>query len=152
MSNAPRAIPPALVEAYRRAIYLAHAEDGDIAMKVGEVSSQLSTLMKGHKANSAAFITAFNPYSSSVSAHENELRHRALFSDLTSLGLKCLSGEGRDCENLCPSETSVLALGISLRDAELLAERYEQNAFIWISSNKGLVELNLLFPASTGAH
>jgi hypothetical protein len=151
MTKAVRVISPSLVQSYRKAIYLIHAQGEDIVMKVGKTSPQLSALMQSRKVASAAFITAFNPFSSALSTHENELRHRALLSDLTSLGLELLSGEGRDCENLWPSETSVLALGISLETAELLAKRYEQNAFIWIPSNEGLVELNLLLPVSSEA-
>lgn len=151
MSNANYVISPSLVDSYRRAIYLIHAEDGDIAMKVGDVSPQLSRLMRGYGVNSAAFITAFNPYSSLASPQENELSHRALLSDLESLGLGHLSGEGRDAENVWPSEPSFLIFGISLENAESLAKRYEQNAFIWIPSDKGLAELNLLFPISAGS-
>ena len=151
MTKAVRVISPSLVQSYRKAIYLIHAQGEDIVMKVAKTSPQLSALMQSRKVARAAFITAFNPFSSVLSAHENELRHGALLSDLTSLGLELLSGEGRDCENLWPSETSVLALGISLENAELLAKRYEQNAFIWIPSNEGQVELNLLLPVSSEA-
>ena len=152
MRSPVRLIAPSLVQSYRQAIYLIHAEGGDIAVKVGEVSHQLSTLMKAHKAKSAAFITAFNPYSSLLSPQANELSHKALLSDLDSLGLNCLSGVGKDAENLWPSEPSILILGISLENAESLAKRYEQNAFIWIPSDEGLVELNLLFPIYAEDH
>ena len=148
MTNALCAIAPSLVQSYRKASYLIHSEGGDIVMRVGEISPQLSALMQSRKVNSAAFITAFNPYSCALRAHENELRHRALLSDLTSLGLELLNGEGMDCENLWPSEPSILILGISLENAESIAKRYEQNAFIWIPRDEGLVELNLLFPIS----
>ena len=152
MCSPVRLIAPSLVESYRQAIYLIHAEGGDIAIKVGEVSHQLSTLMKAHKAKSAAFITAFNPYSALVSPQENELSHQALLSDLDSLGLNCLSGVGKDAENLWPSEPSILILGIFLENAESLAKRYKQNAFVWIPGDEGLTELKLLFPISPEGH
>ena len=152
MRSPVRLIAPSLVQSYRQAIYLIHDKGGDIAIKVGEVSHQLSTLMKAHKAKSAAFITAFNPYSALVSPQENELSHKALLSDLSALGLECISGEGVDSENLWPSEPSILILGISLENAESLAKRYKQNAFIWIPGDEGLAELKLLFPISPEGH
>jgi len=118
-------------------------------LKVGQASLQLSSLMMGRQVDSAAFITAFNPYSSIARAQENALNHKALLADLSSLGIESIGGEGRDSENLWPSETSILALGISLQNAELLARRYKQNAFLWISGNDGLVDLNLMFPVAT---
>ena len=126
-------------------------DGGDIVLKVGQVSPQLSVLMVGRQLTSAAFITAFNPYSSIASGQENELNHRALLADVSALGLDFIAGEARDGQKVWPSESSILVLGISLYDAELLARRYKQNAFVWISSDDDVVNLHLLFPISAPA-
>ena len=102
--------------------------------------------MKIRGVTSAAFLTAFNPYSVLLTAEENLHNQHSLISDIHSLGLTSIAGEGSDSSNLWPSEPSVLALGISLQSAELLADRYGQNAFLWISSDDGFVSLNLRYP------
>lgn len=139
-------IPVDLERAYREALYIVHAKDKNIHLKVGDSSSEMVELMRLHDVKSAALITAFNPRSILATAEENVRNHNALVADINALGLESLSGEGGDVSNAWPSEPSVLALGISLQDAELLADRYRQNAFLWIAGDDGLVRLNLRYP------
>lgn len=135
-----------LERAYREALYVVHAGEKSIPLKVGNSSSEMADLMNLHGVNNAALITAFNPRSVLVSVQENVRNHNALVADINALGLESLSGEGGDVSNAWPSEPSVLALGISLGDAELLADRYRQNAFLWIAGDDGSVRLNLRYP------
>jgi hypothetical protein len=69
-----------------------------------------------------------------------------LIADIQALGLKWIAGEGADESNRWPSEPSVLVLGISHQNTELLAEKYGQNAYLWIEGHDGLVNLNLRYP------
>lgn len=146
MTQSADTIPVDLERAYREALYIVHAKDKNIHLKVGDSSSEMVELMRLHDVKSAALITAFNPRSVLVSAQENVRNHNVLVADINALGLESLSGEGGDVSNAWPSEPSVLALGISLQDAELLADRYRQNAFLWIAGDDGLVRLNLRYP------
>jgi hypothetical protein len=150
MNKATHSISPELVKAYCEADYVIHIADADIALRVGKASPKLAELMRGYEVNSAAYLTAFNPFSALLSSQENELNQSALVADIHSLGLKYLLGEGKDVTNLWASEASALALGISFESAELLAERYKQNAFLWISSKDAFVSLNLRYPITTG--
>jgi hypothetical protein len=150
MKKLTHSIPPELVKAYCEADYVVHIADQDIVLRVGKSSPELASLMRGYEVNSAAYLTAFNPFSVVSSSQENELNQSALIADVYSLGLKCVLGEGRDIANLWASEPSALVLGISFQSAELLAERYKQNAFLWISSEDAFVSLNLRYPIATG--
>lgn len=58
-----RSISPKLIKAYREAIYVVHLGDREIALQVGKVSAELAELMKDWEVSTAAFLTAFNPYS-----------------------------------------------------------------------------------------
>lgn len=138
-------IPPELAKAYHEALYVIHGESGDIQLRVGQPSLELVSLMKMYGVKSAAFLTAFNPHSNLATSEVNVFNHNALIDDIHTLGLRHISGEGGDPSNLWPSEPSVLVLDISHQNAELLADRYRQNAYLWISGDDGLVNLNLRY-------
>lgn len=150
MNKVTHSISPELVKAYCEADYVIRIADKDIVLKVGEASSELARLMRAYEVTSAAYLTAFNPFSAASSAQENQLNQSFLTADIDSLGLKYILGEGRDVANLWASEASVLIMGISFQSAELLAKRYQQNAFLWISGDDGFVSLNLRYPITTG--
>lgn len=152
MKNTNRMISSELVKAYCDASYVIYGDDGDIILRVGHINHELALLMKVRSVTTAAFITAFNPFSSIQGMEENELNQSALVMDIRALGLQCIPGIGKDPSNLWVSESSVLVLGIKFESAEYLAERYQQNAFIWISSDDGFVSLNLRYPIGTEAH
>lgn len=143
--NKVREISADLVRSYRDAQYVIHGDFGDTTLKVDECSPKLCELMKIHDVKSAAFLTAFNPYSVLLSPEKNTKNHNALIADISSLKLKQISGEGGDPSEDWPKELSILVLGITLQDAECLADRYRQNAFLWITSDDGIVRLNLRF-------
>ncbi|MBU3579744.1 DUF3293 domain-containing protein [Polynucleobacter sp. 73C-SIWE] len=135
-----------LVKAYQDAYYVIRGDGVEIVLTVDQVSQGLAALMKKHGVDGAAFLTAFNPYSVLSSAEENELNQNALLAYVHSLGLKTIAGEGGDVTNLWPRESSVLILGISLEKAESLADRYGQNAFLWLTSDDGMIKLKLRYP------
>lgn len=146
MPDLIQGIAPDLARAYRDALYVIHGEDGDIQLRVGKPSLELASLMKRHGAKGAAFLTAFNPNSMLATTEVNVDNHNALVTDIKSFGLSSITGEGGDPSNLWPNEPSILVLGISYQIAELLAGRYEQNAYLWIECDDGLVNLNLRYP------
>lgn len=141
-----RSISPNLIKAYREAIYVVHLGDREIALQVNKASSQLATLMVEWEVNTAAFLTAFNPYSQVLDPLENEARQKRMWADVQPMCPKIFPGIGRDQNDQWPHELSMLALGISLQDAQALADQYEQNAFLWISNEQGFVSLRLRHP------
>ena len=146
MSDLTHTISPELLGAYRAAIYVIYGGGESIVLKIDELNPDLAALMKSHGVTSAALITAFNPHSVLSTTEENVRNHNALIADIHALGLKSLAAEGSDPSHVWSSEPSILILGISLVDAESLADRYQQNAFVWIPRDDGFVSLNLRHP------
>lgn len=146
MNKLKHTISPELLRAYRAAIYVIYGDEGDIVLKVDEASADLEKLMKKHGVTNAALMTAFNPHSILSTAEENVRNHNRLIANIHSLGLKTIAAEGADPSHVWSSEPSILVPGISLEDAECLADRYQQNAFLWIPSDDGFVSLNLRYP------
>jgi hypothetical protein len=143
--NAIKTVHPNRVRAYREAIYIVNEGDDAIALKVGEVSPALAALMHLHKAQTAAIITAYNPYSEIQPSAENERMQAALVAELKATAAVCFDAIGTDPEDNWEPEASTLALGISFVDAERLADQFDQNAFIWINTADAFVSLRLRF-------
>jgi len=141
-----RSISPNLIKAYREAIYVVHLGDREIALQVNKASLPLAKLMEEWEVTTAAFLTAFNPYSQVLDPVENEARQKQMWADAQPMCPKIFPGIGRDKHDQWPHELSMLALGIHLEDAQTLADRYEQNAFLWISNGQGFVSLKLRHP------
>ena len=143
--NLKKTVHPQLVRAYREAIYIVNKDNEKINLKVGEVSNELSKLMKSQKAQTAAILTAFNPYSEVRSTVENERSQSKLTKALSLKSIVCINAIGTDAKGEWGAEPSILTLGISLQDAEFLADAYGQNAFIWINNSDGFISLRLRF-------
>ena len=94
----------------------------------------------------AAFITAFNPYSEVLSNEENAQLQNHLLKDIENLGYEIVYGYGQDQAGHWPKEQSLLVLGITETQAELLADKYGQNGFVWIGSRDALPALRLRYP------
>ena len=139
-------ISPLLIKAYRQASFVVLFQDREIKLHIGRVSHELKAVMSDGGVTCAAFLTAFNPFSDALSQEENEANQVKLVADLDALGVKCFPGAGRDDSDIWPEEPSILVLGISLQNAEILADRYGQNAFVWIANLDGLVSLRLRHP------
>ena len=139
-------IQPDLVKAYRASEYVVFYGSRDIKFRVGETSADISELMRIANVTTASFLTASNPRSEGGAPTRWADAQAALTKDIAELGLTALPGEGRDPTGAWLAEPSLLVLGISLSDAELLAERYRQNAFLWIGSCAGKTTLNLTAP------
>lgn len=141
-----KSISPVLIRAYREAVYVVDIGDQEIALKVNKASSQLANLMVDWEVTTAAFLTAFNPYSQAFDPEENAARQKRMWADALPMCPKIFPGIGRDQDDQWPHELSMLALGIHLEDAQALADCYEQNAFLWISNEQGFVSLKLRHP------
>jgi hypothetical protein len=102
-------ISPCLIRAYREAKYVVE-HISPITLHVGQSSLRLSSLLKEHQVNTAAFITAYNPYSNVLSEQENISAHNSLIKDINALGLQTFHGFGQDLNEQWPKERSVLIL------------------------------------------
>lgn len=97
----------------------------------GKHSQQLTTVLQSENQKSAAFITAYNPYSLLQTSHFNEYRNALLESDIQDTGYTYYIGYGRDKKGLWEAEESFLVLGIPLMRTHYLCRRFAQNAFLY---------------------
>ena len=131
------------ISAYQSTHYRVVHSDGEIVLKIGNPSPRLFALLKEHRVTSGAFLTAFNPRGAQQSDAENELAHAWLTKELGDLGVKCIDGKGGEENSDWPVERSVFALGLSLANATELANRANQDAFVWVGVD-GIPQLILL--------
>ena len=140
-----KTIHPGLIRAYREAKYVVGV-DNPIVLRIGQTSQQLKSLLDAHKATTAAFITAFNPYSEVMNDEQNRAAQESLLVDLQKLGLLAIDGYGQDMAEEWPREGSFLVLGITESQAESLADKYGQNGYVWVGSHDALPVLRLRHP------
>ena len=126
---------PDLRAAYEKALYVVLGAP-DLVIRIGERSADLDDLLDADGVETAAFLTAANPNGILQGKEENELARAALHQVLADAGYICYMGEGRDPEGDWPAEPSILALGISRHEAEVIGRSYEQNAIVFIERGK----------------
>src|SRR5207249_3666747 len=102
----------ALLEAYRRATFIADTPKGRLRLRVGQQCSELDALLAGHGVTAWAYVTAFNPGSVPLTAEENTARQRRLERSVAELGLMSYHGEGIGDDRRWLAEASLLILGI----------------------------------------
>ena len=124
-----RAMSPEQVDAYRKAEYIAFADE-HVVLRVGEPSAALDALMQAEGAHTAAFVTAANPRGELRSAEENGVANAALQNFIAAAGYPHFWGEGRDPQGSW-SEPSFLVIGIYRANAEALGQLFEQNAIVF---------------------
>lgn len=123
-------LPTSLVAAYRATQYKVDAPGGAFTLHVDEPSVALAALYETFSVDSAAYLTAYNPFSRQASLEENISAKRALAMALRSKGLHWLRGEAVDSHGVWPAEPSVLVLGIDPDTAFDLACQFDQNGFL----------------------
>lgn len=117
--------------------------DPEFTLRVDEQSGELLKLYELARASSAAFITAWNPLSEEKLSSENDQANTLLRADIEALGAKILLGFGAWPNDPTKGEDSFLAVGISEKDAELLGNKYKQNAILF-AADDGIPRLKLL--------
>ena len=123
-------IDPALWEAYEKTHFIVQSTP-EFVLKIGQYSEELKQLFIHRSLSTAAFITAYNPFSQQLSEDENLERQEKLVKEIQSRGLNLLQGLGQDPDHKWAGEPSLLILDIALEAAKKLARTYEQNAFVW---------------------
>jgi len=127
-------INPELMKSYKSADY--HV-DGPrpFVLKIGIHSPELESIYKKSQKHSAAFITAFNPYSQELSNQENKDCNHKLEELMQSLHFDYIHGEGKCGDGEWDGEESFLIFGISEKQASEIGEKFKQNAIIWCDKN-----------------
>lgn len=146
------ALSQELIDAYLKSEYRVQIAGGEQVLRVGESSPFLADALRAHRAVDAAYITACNPYSQKTGAAANRRRMAQLHADIVGRWLYC-HGEGVDVCGVWGAEPSFLIFGIKLADAAALAEKYEQNAFVYASlRSDDMAAPCLVFPTAGGYH
>jgi hypothetical protein len=130
-----------LLDAYRRTLYVVFGEP-ELVLRIGERNADLDELLEAEGAATAAFITAANPRGRKRGNWENEIANAALVKSQSEAGFACYEGEGR-APDASWIEKSVLVVGISRRDAEIVGSAFEQNAVVFVERG-GAPELVVL--------
>ncbi|MFN3890745.1 MAG: DUF3293 domain-containing protein [Beijerinckiaceae bacterium] len=140
MSAAP--ISDELIKAYGDTDYVV-LNTAPFTLKIGKRSPELQEIYERHRVRSAAFLTAWNPYSQLRAADENARRNEELADELKRRGLKALPAVGRDPSGKWAGEESFLVLGIAPEIASTLGIQFEQNGYLWCGAD-AIPELVLL--------
>lgn len=141
-----KTIAPSLVRAYRQAQYFVHYGQEVLFLRAGFINHALGNLLRAKGKATAAFLTAYNPHSQVQDEQVNAQAHERLLSHLSAGEVEVIEGLGTDPQEEWDAEPSVLALGLTLSQAEQLADEFGQNAFLWIPNSQGFVNLKLRYP------
>jgi hypothetical protein len=82
-----------------------------------------------------AYITAWNPLPITYSLEENRVRNQSLKNDLDAISLEYIDGVGMAIDGSWQEE-SVFIKNISKEQAEHLAQKYEQVAYLFAHRNE----------------
>lgn len=123
-----------LVSSYRHTQYRV-AGDNPFILHIDERSKQIGELMASAGVDCAAFITASNPFSQLYLSEANRVANDSLLNYLREACSRIVDGAGEDRTGIWPSETSYLALGLSLENARNLALIFGQNAIVWVEAD-----------------
>ena len=123
-------INPDLLRSYKLANYHVDASPSFI-LKIDIHSPELESIYKTSHKHTAAFITAFNPYSQELSNQENKDRNHKLEELIQSLDFDYIHGEGKCGDGDWDGEKSFLIFGISEKQASEIGKEFEQNAIVW---------------------
>jgi Protein of unknown function (DUF3293) len=119
-----------LVLAYRATDYVVFAGKQEIALRVGRPERSVDRLLANAHAPTAAFVTAWNPFSRLLSGGVNRSRQAQFEAELRARGIRYLHGEGRSTRGDWTSEQSVLMFNVSRQAVASLGRRWGQNAIV----------------------
>ncbi|MGE3476278.1 MAG: DUF3293 domain-containing protein [Rhodospirillaceae bacterium] len=123
-------VPPALIAAYRAAIYEVDADGEALAFHVDQPSAALDALLAAHGAAEAVLITAYNPRSKIQSEEQNAVAHGALIEAVRGAGKRGVLARARDPDGNGPAEAGLFVFDLSRDDGLALARRFGQYAIV----------------------
>ena len=137
MHRHPPVPTPELIAAYRNARDRVETPDGDVLLRLDAVNPCVAALLAQADAPWAAFVTAYQPFSQSVSAEENATRQEELLAWAIARGLPWLPGDGGPPDeagagtaDAWAPEPSLLLFIDDAAVADTLMQTFEQNAVV----------------------
>ena len=132
----------ALIERYEETVYRVRDRGVDFVLELGRPCEPLARLYRERRKATAAFISAYNPYSQATDPALNEAANERLRVDLEAAGCTVLAALGSNREGTW-QEASFLALGLGREAAMALGRHYRQNAIVFAEAD-AVPELLLL--------
>ncbi len=124
-------ISKTIINAYFNAHYRVTGAGKEFVLRPKRKSQDLAEMMQSLGVESAAFLTAYNPFSVVIKEPQNVRANKALAVDLKKTGLKFFNGSGEDPSGNWKVEASFLVLGMTEEAAKAMGVKYYQNAVIW---------------------
>lgn len=132
----------ALIQRYEETLYRVRDGGAEFTLELGRPCEPLARLYRERRKATAAFISAFNPYSQATDPALNAAANERLRADLESAGCEVLEALGSNPEGTW-EEASFLALGLGREAAMALGRQYRQNAIVFAEAD-AVPELLLL--------
>jgi hypothetical protein len=134
MTSLSSSLQAKLIEAYRNTDFRVLGAQ-NFTLRVDTVSEPLRRLFEAVGVRSAAFVTAWNPYSATTALDDNRRAQTALRQRLANEGYSTIDGFGVDPTSDWAGEDSVLILGMPLDRAKCLGSELRQNAIVWVGDD-----------------
>ena len=126
-----------LEQHYLNTVYFIFIAGKQYGIKIGEDNLPVvNHVFKQVKVTTAAILTAWNPRSEAIDFQQNKLRNNDLYNVLKEKKYILHKALGKGIDPTWPAEEGYIILGLTKEDAEKLAVKYEQNAYVWIEKDK----------------
>ncbi|MRR30589.1 DUF3293 domain-containing protein [bacterium] len=101
-----------------------------ITLSIGVPSLEADRLLTSHQASHYAYLTAFNPQSTTLSAEENLQRHQELCHEIEARGFRFLTGRAIPDTGEWEPETCVFAFDMPRTVVLELCQMYAQDGAV----------------------
>ena len=118
------------IQAYRETEFRVFVECV-VVLEISEKNEELVALLKFHRSEVCAFVTAYNPFGEILSHEQNSDLQKRLEEEIQFRGLTYIAGEGKHPVGDWPGEPSYLVFDLSLEAAKTLGRKFNQNAIVW---------------------
>lgn len=120
-----------LLAACLRTSYHIHLSTGAaLTLRIGARSPALDALLLQYQAQTFAYLTAYNPRSTTLDAHTNRERHARLLADIRQLGLRYLPGTATSDKLLWEPERCLFVPDLAIADLHALGAKYQQDVAV----------------------
>lgn len=101
-----------------------------LTLSIGVPNLELDRLLSSHQASSYAYMTAYNPRSTSLSSDENQQRHQRLCRELDQRGFRYLTGNAITDTGEWEPELCVFAFDMPRSTVLELCQKYAQDGAV----------------------
>jgi hypothetical protein len=126
-----------LEQHYLDTIYFVFVDGKQYGVKIGEDNLPIiMQLFKNNNVSTAAILTAWNPRSEVIDFQQNKLRNNDLYNLIEEHNYLCFEALGKGKDLMWPAEEGYIIFGLNKEEAEAIAVKYEQNAYVWLEQEK----------------